>query len=94
LLAVLNSSVARNFLRANRRSNTDLYPDDWKQLPIPDVTPVKQTPVEQLVERILLTKRRDAGADVSALEHELDELVYALYGLTPKEIKIVEDSAK
>jgi len=94
LLAVLNSSVARNFLRANRRSNTDLYPDDWKQLPIPDVTPVKQKPVEQLVERILLTKRRDAGADVSALEHELDELVYALYGLTPKEIKIVEDSAK
>jgi hypothetical protein len=38
----------------------------------------------------LSAKQRDAGADVSALERELDELVYALYGLTPEEIKIVE----
>ena len=34
-----------------------------------------------------------AGADVSALERELDELVYALYALTPEEIKIVEGTA-
>jgi hypothetical protein len=27
------------------------------------------------------------------LERELDELVYALYGLTPEEIKIVEGAA-
>lgn len=26
----------------------------------------------------------------AALEREIDELVYALYGLTPEEIKIVE----
>ncbi len=38
LLGVMNSSAARNFLRANRRSNIHLYPDDWKKLPIPDVT--------------------------------------------------------
>ena len=35
---------------------------------------------------------RDAEADVSALEREIDELVYALYGLTPEEIAIVEGS--
>jgi len=28
------------------------------------------------------------------LEREIDELVYALYGLTPEEIKIVEGAAK
>ncbi len=33
-------------------------------------------------------------ADVSALERELDELVSALYGLTPAEIKLVEGAAK
>jgi hypothetical protein len=27
---------------------------------------------------------------VSALEREIDDQVYALYGLTPEEIKIVE----
>ncbi len=30
----------------------------------------------------------------SALEREMDQLVYALYGLTPEEIKIVEEAAK
>ena len=33
-------------------------------------------------------------ADTSAMEREIDQQVYALYGLTPKEIKIVEDAAK
>jgi hypothetical protein len=28
------------------------------------------------------------------LEQEIDELVYALYGLTPKEIKLVEGATK
>jgi len=46
------------------------------------------------VERILPAKRRDAGADTSAWEREIDELVYALYDLTPEEIKLVEESAK
>jgi hypothetical protein len=37
--------------------------------------------VRQLVERILPAKQWDAGADVGALERELDELVYAGYRL-------------
>ena len=32
------------------------------------------------------------GADTSALEREIDEHVYALYGLTREEIIIVEKS--
>ncbi len=39
-------------------------------------------------------KRANPAADTSALEREIDGLVYALYGLTPAEIKIVEESAK
>jgi len=45
------------------------------------------------VGRILSAKQRDAGADVSAWERELDELVSALYGLTPEEIKLVEPAS-
>ena len=51
-------------------------------------------PIPALVERILAVKQRDAGADTSALERELDELVSALYGLTPEEIQLVEGAAK
>jgi hypothetical protein len=32
--------------------------------------------------------------DVRALEQEIDRHFYALYGLTPEEIKIVEDAGK
>jgi hypothetical protein len=64
------------------------------KIPIPAVPVEKQKPVERLVDRILSAKQRDAGADVSAREREIDKWVYALYGLTPDEIKVVEASAK
>ena len=35
-----------------------------------------------------------SGADVSALETELDELVNALHALTSEEIKLVQSAAK
>ena len=94
LLAVMNSTVARDFLRANRRSNIHLYPDDWKKLPIPDVPPEQQTPIVKLVDKILAAKRANPQADVSAWEREIDERVYRLYGLTAAEIKIVEGKRK
>lgn len=51
----------------------------------------QQRPIIQLVVKILAAKQRDAEADVSALELEIDKLVYALYALTPEEIQIVEN---
>ena len=53
--------------------------------------PTKQK-LKQKVDCILSAKQRDAEADVSALERELDDLVYALYALTPEEIKLVQES--
>ncbi len=38
----------------------------------------------RLVARILAAKQREAEADTSALERDIDELVYALYGLPRK----------
>jgi type I restriction-modification system DNA methylase subunit len=64
-----------------------------KTFPIPAVSTEQQDSVERLVERILSSKKRDAKADVSALERAIDELVYVLYGLTQEEIKIVEGTA-
>jgi curved DNA-binding protein CbpA len=64
-----------------------------KTFPIPAVSPEKQEPVERLVERILAAKAKDADADVSALEQEIDDLVYALYQLTPDEIRLVKGTS-
>jgi len=93
LLGVMNSSAARDFLRANRRSNTDLYPEDWKNLPIPDVPPAQQQSIVALVDQILTAKRANADANISTLEAKLDTKVSALYGLAPDEKKIVEEAS-
>lgn len=92
LLGVMNSIAARDFLCANRRSNTDLYPDDCKKLPIPDVPLEQQKPIVAIVDQILRAKRANPNADLTALEAELNARVTALYGLTPDEIRLVEES--
>ena len=98
ILGVLNSSLLDWYWK---RISTPLrggfyryFTQFIEQLPIPAATPEKQRPVERLVDRILAAKQRDARADVSALEREIDQLVYALYGLTPEEIQIVEGAGK
>ncbi|MBW2557490.1 MAG: Eco57I restriction-modification methylase domain-containing protein [Deltaproteobacteria bacterium] len=83
VLAVMNSTVARDFLRANRRSNIHLYPDDWKKLPIPDVPKEKQEPIVALVDKILDLKKKDPSADISGLEQKIDTMVAELYGIGP-----------
>lgn len=52
-----------------------------------------QRQVSDLVNRILAAKKRDPNADMSALEAEIDQLVYWLYDLTPEQIAAVEPSA-
>ena len=90
LLGVMNATVAHDFLKAHRRSNISLYPDDWKKLPIPDVTPEQQIPIIELVDTILNVKRTDPTADTTKPEAEIDRLVYELYGLKEEEIAVVE----
>jgi hypothetical protein len=46
------------------------------------------------VERILAAKWHDPKADTTALEREIDQLVYQLYDLTPEEIASVEEATR
>ena len=61
-----------------------------KRLPIPFASAEQQQRIARLVDRILTTKARDPEADTTALESEIDALVYALYGLTEEEIATME----
>ena len=94
LLAVMNSTVAREFLRANRRSNIHLYPDDWKKLPIPDVDARAQAPIVRLVDKILATRRADPAADIADLEKQVDAVVTKLYGIESGATAVPRGSAK
>jgi type II restriction/modification system DNA methylase subunit YeeA len=60
------------------------------QIPIPELNFIHKQQIESIVNRILTAKRADPAANVSALEAEIDRLVYQRYGLTEEEIALVE----
>jgi len=97
LLGVLNSGAIRfywlNKFRDDRRTFPKIKGEYLKLLPLPKADSVKQAAVVGLVQEVLEAKRRNPAADTTALEREIDQQVYALYGLTPEEIKIVEAAA-
>jgi hypothetical protein len=47
-----------------------------------------------MMNRLKDTNEQMAAIVVTANDHKPDQQVYALYGLTPEEIKIVEESVK
>lgn len=53
--------------------------------------PVQQPFIDK-VDQILVLKKDNPEADTTALEREIDFMVYELYGLTQEEIEIVENS--
>jgi len=63
------------------------------KMAVPELTADNTEPIISLVDRILAAKKADPNADTSALEKEIDALVYKLYGLTDEEIAIVEGKA-
>ena len=63
-----------------------------EQNPIPIIEEKQQQPFIDKVDQILSLKKDNPAADTSALEREIDFMVYALYGLSEEEIKIVEES--
>lgn len=64
----------------------------FEQLPIKKITTENQQPFIEKVNEILAFKQEDSKADTTALEKEIDAMVYKLYGLTDEEVKIVEES--
>ena len=64
----------------------------YYELPVKICDLSQQKVIIDEVEKVMATKESSPSADTSALESEIDSLVYQLYGLTEEEIKIVEQS--
>ena len=97
LCAILNSTIIK-WLMENTALTTGLGLIQWKKfaverLPIPKISVAQQKPFIKLIDHILQIKAANPAADTSALEAEIDRLVYQLYGLTPEEIAVVEGSS-
>ena len=98
MLGVLNSKITTWFYRSSTDEEGKVFAqikiELLRKLPVPRAEPQDQKPVIKLVERITSAKQQVAKADVSALEREIDELVYALYGLNEEEKALVQAAAK
>ncbi len=90
LLGILNSRVANFYFRFRFPGNNHIPSNQLAQIPIPDASIDDNQMLVEKVNQILARKAQDPTADVTALEAEIDRLVYRLYGLTAEEIKIVE----
>ncbi len=96
VLAVLNSSYFRYGYNRRVQEQGRVFPqvkfENLKALLLPVPGKDGQQPLVSLAGKILAAKQKDPNADTAALEREIDQRVYVLYGLTPEEIKIVEEA--
>ena len=102
-LAYLNSEFVSwyvyNFVYARAIRSMDFYNFYFQQIPIPQVVLEKNrqndfialiNQIQKIVQSADYSANTEKQAKVHDLEHQIDELVYKLYGLTDEEIKIVE----
>ena len=73
-------------------NNYQVDKEPLQGIPLPIVEVDQQQTIITLVDQIITDKKQNPQADTSALESNIDKIVYQLYGLTEEEIKIVEQS--
>jgi hypothetical protein len=98
LLAILNSKLIEWYYKKTtvpKAGGYFIYKVLFlKNVPIKVLSISSQQIIITLVDQILDAKKKDSSADTSALEKEIDQLVYKFYNLTPEEIEIVEGRAE
>ena len=101
---LLNPSEKKQkpFLNSSEEEQKILFnPSEEEQKPLLNPSEEEQKPLIKLVDKILnITKSEDylqnpsKKRQVQEYEKQIDQLVYKLYSLTPKEIKTIEKKAK
>lgn len=97
LLGVLNSRlISYWFVHKFGKMQRGIFPqfkvNELAMFPVPASFAPHESRIIDLVDRILSLKKSAPSADTTALEAEIDELVYDLYGLTEEEKAIVRAS--
>ena len=94
VLGLVNSRLVHFYWLQKFYDNKETFPKIKKQplhsIPVKRATSQQQKAIIGLVEKVCAAKQKNPTADTSALEREINQQVYALYGLTAEEIKTVE----
>lgn len=95
LLAVANSKLMWWFLKITGdtlQGDARTFKTNYlNPFPLPKEVPYEvEAAISEKVNQVLDIKKQNPIANTTALEAEIDQLVYGLYGLTEEEIKVVE----
>jgi adenine-specific DNA-methyltransferase len=95
LLGFINSKLPIRYIKekysaSSYNTGINFTKDMINNLPLPGISAEAKAEIVGVVDQILAAKTQNSTADVSALEAEIDHMVYDLYGLTAAEIQIVE----
>lgn len=93
ILGLLNSK-AFNYLFSYFSFTNHITTTELIGVKIPGLDEFKNSNISSKVDAILAAKKADPNADTSALEAEIDDLVFDLYGLTDEEREIVKGGGK
>ncbi len=99
LLALLNSALIAYYFKKKYNRQDKTFPEiriyELAALPMPKlIVPKVAKLLTDLVDEIMRAKASANEEQETLLEHEIDQQVYALYGLTAEEITIVEEATK
>ncbi len=97
LTGLLNSKLIEFWLKNRGKMQGNNYQIDKEpllELPLIKPDDNSQHEISDFVSKIIYTKKQNPSADTIALEAQIDQLVYQLYGLTEEEIGIIENAAK
>jgi hypothetical protein len=73
-------------------NNFQLDKEPLLDIPLINASELNQNNISNKVDQILSLKKENPQTDTTALEREIDLMVYELYGLSEEEIGIVEGS--
>lgn len=97
ILGILNSRLlsfwfVNKFGKMQRETFPQFKVNELADFPLPKRRKQKAQEIAAIAKRILAAKAKNATADTTPLEREIDSVVYSLYGLSPDEIRLVEKS--
>ncbi|GEM55882.1 hypothetical protein B0A58_04400 [Flavobacterium branchiophilum NBRC 15030 = ATCC 35035] len=99
LQGILNSKIIKFYVNELLYDGTHFYPNHMKQLPIKISNSASQQPFITLVNEILEIKKfgkkeDENDKDTTGLEHQIDVMVYHLYGLSYEEACVIDNGLK
>ncbi len=80
ILSIINSKTISYLIKYESKGKIDFYPDDWKKIPIKNISLIKQQPFIIIVKIILFLKVKDYNSQsLTFFESVIDAMVYDLY---------------